>query len=137
MKSSKRSKRSNSQIAIGEAEKQLEDGRAILDKTKKSVADETDSIKSEIARLEAELKETESSLPEDFKAEYMRVSRVRGEEALAAVEDDCCTGCYQRVTPNMISRLMMDPAFRRGAYEATTAEGLYEHFKAAETEGVA
>lgn len=96
------------QIEAGEAEKHLDEGTRQLEQTKKSVADEADLIKADIQRLEAELADAEKSLPENFQAEYSRVVNVRGESAMAHVEDDCCSGCYQQLTPNMISKLMMD-----------------------------
>ena len=60
------------------------------------------------AAVAAELAEAEKRLPAEFRAEYDRVVHSRGEHALAQIEDDCCSGCNRRITPNMISKLMMD-----------------------------
>ncbi|MFP6659377.1 MAG: phospholipase [Pirellulales bacterium] len=96
------------QVEAGQAAKQLEEGEQRLAETKKNVADESDTIRADMQRLEAELNDAEKCLPNDFHSEYSRVVKVRGDAAMAHVEDDCCSGCYQRVTPNMINKLMMD-----------------------------
>jgi predicted nucleic acid-binding Zn-ribbon protein len=96
------------QIAAAEAEKNLAEGRQNLEKTKQTVSEQAVSINADITRLEAELAEGEKNLPSDFRLEYDRVVRTRGEAALAQIEDDCCGGCNRRISANMISKLMMD-----------------------------
>jgi uncharacterized protein len=38
---------------------------------------------------------------------YDRVVRQKGEDALAAIEDEYCGGCHQRVPLNMIAEVML------------------------------
>ncbi len=66
----------------------------------------------ELDRVQGELKETESQLPEDFKQDYNHMAETRGEGALAPVENECCSGCHQRITPQMINELYLSkPVF--------------------------
>ena len=52
----------------------------------------------------------EDLLPVDLRAEYNRISEARGEEALAAVDDNVCGGCYQTLTPQTINELVLTKA---------------------------
>ncbi len=66
----------------------------------------------ELDRVQGELKETESQLPEDFKQDYNHMAETRGEGALAQVDNECCSGCHQRITPQMINELYLSkPVF--------------------------
>lgn len=65
------------------------------------------ALEAEMARLDAELKTAEVDLPEDFRQNYDRIVRAKGDDALAEVEGDCCGGCYQQLTPNMVSHLKL------------------------------
>ncbi len=96
------------QLAAAKADENLTEAKRNLEETRQTVAEQAASIDAEVARLEAELAEDEKGLPADFRSEYDRVVRSRGEDALAQIEDECCGGCHQRISANMISRLMMD-----------------------------
>ena len=50
------------------------------------------------ARVEAQLADAEKLLPEDFALEFSRVTKARGDMAMAPVENESCGGCYQRLT---------------------------------------
>ena len=65
-------------------------------------------IQGDLRRLEAELKECEASLPATVKELYDRVVRQRGEDALAAVENQYCSGCHQQVPINVCAEIMLD-----------------------------
>lgn len=64
----------------------------------------------EKVKAEAELKEQEALLPEDFRLHYNRFVTAKGADALASVANNLCTACYTEVTPQMASEL------RRGSY---------------------
>ena len=52
------------------------------------------------------------TMPSDFKIEYERISRARGEGALAQVEGETCGGCYQMLTAQTINDLLLSrPVF--------------------------
>ena len=63
---------------------------------------------SHLARLEADLKETEKQLSGDFVADYHRLVRGKGPDAMAPMEGGCCLGCGQSITANMQSDLMLN-----------------------------
>jgi hypothetical protein len=59
-----------------------------------------------------ELTQAERCLPADFKIDYDRISRARGEDALAQVEGETCGGCYQMLTAQTINDLLLSrPVF--------------------------
>ncbi|MDH3717786.1 MAG: phospholipase [Planctomycetota bacterium] len=95
------------QVNVGETEQGVDKSKAELAKVQQQVSSTTDSIKADIERLKQELATAEKQLPEDFRPEYDRTMKVRGADGMAPVENDCCTGCYQQITPNILSKLMM------------------------------
>ena len=107
------------QVGVKEAEDKLAKGVEEFNAVKKSVDDERASLEADINRVRSELAEIESGLPSDFKADYDRVVGTRGEEGLAALDGECCGNCYQMITPNMQSQLMMQrpvPCANCGAF---------------------
>jgi predicted nucleic acid-binding Zn-ribbon protein len=78
-----------------------------LDKTRKRVAEQQVSLEADLARVTAELEKAEAQLPADFKTDYERIIKGRGEDALAQVEGETCGGCYQLLTPQTMSELIM------------------------------
>lgn len=95
------------QVAVAEAKAAVEKSLGDLAQTKQAVAEETDQLNAEVQRLEGELAQIEGELPGDFRTEYERVVRGKGEEAMAAIEGDVCGGCFQQVTPNMMNELAL------------------------------
>ncbi len=66
------------------------------------VARQEPSLTADIARLEAELQQSEATLPDDIRELYRRIVRQKGEDALAVVENQYCGGCNQQVPLNML-----------------------------------
>jgi predicted nucleic acid-binding Zn-ribbon protein len=95
------------QAAIGEANVNVVKAKEELEKTKKRVADQHQQLESELSRTLAELQRVETELPEDFRKEYDRMSKAKGEDALAPVEGESCGGCYQMLSPQTLSQLRM------------------------------
>lgn len=89
------------------AEEEVKKAKAELDKVRGRVSDEAATIKSEITRLEADLKASEDLLPPDVRDGYQRALKGLGEGALSPVEGDICSGCNRQITTNMLSDLMM------------------------------
>jgi predicted nucleic acid-binding Zn-ribbon protein len=76
------------------------------------VAQQKPSLTSDIARLEAELRESEATLPDEVRQVYRRIVRGKGEDALAMVENQCCGGCNQQIQLNMLNQIMLgQPVF--------------------------
>ncbi len=90
---------------VKKADADLVAAKAEASKVKSRVEGEHSNLESELARVLNELKDAEVNLPSEFKADYTRVARVRGEEALAEVDGEVCGGCYQMLTPNMMNDL--------------------------------
>jgi hypothetical protein len=81
--------------------------RVELEKIEKVVDDKRGVLEGELARVEAELVEAEKQLSGDFKREYTRLVAVKGDDAMAELEGNCCSGCYQSLTPQMLDKLLM------------------------------
>jgi hypothetical protein len=95
------------QNKVVRAEENVAAGTADLEKLRKRVSDERQSLEVDLARLTTDLQTAESALPAEFRGEYQRIAKSRGEEALAPVDGDCCGGCYQQITSQMINELQM------------------------------
>ncbi|MEX0818190.1 MAG: phospholipase, partial [Pirellulaceae bacterium] len=95
---------------VKQADADLAAAKAEAAKVKSRIEGEHAGLESELARVLTELKEAEANLPAEYKADYARVARVRGEEALAEVDGEVCGGCYQMLTPNMMNDLYLSKA---------------------------
>ena len=97
---------------IAETEAALAAARQRTGEVRGEVAKREPLLKADIARLEAELQQAEATLPRDICEMYQRVVRQKGEDALAAIENQCCDGCNQQVPLNLVSQVMMgQPVF--------------------------
>ena len=95
------------EVKVGEAKEGVANVQAELGKLEKQIADSTESIKTDIARLESELTDAEAALPDDFRIDYDRVVRAKGADALTPVEDGICIACGQRFTANMQNNMAL------------------------------
>ena len=93
-----------------EAQEKIKVAKEEANKLAAKVANTAESIKADVVRLEQELKEAESGLPAEFRADYDRLVRGRGEDALAPVEGEVCGGCYQQLRANNMNDLFMGRA---------------------------
>jgi predicted nucleic acid-binding Zn-ribbon protein len=101
--------------AVKNADEHLKKAREEGAKIKQRVDAERATLESELARVHANLTEAEAKLPVEFKIEYDRIARVRGENTLAQVEGDTCGNCYQMLTAQTMNDLYMSrPVFCRG-----------------------
>ena len=91
-----------------EAEKLLAKTSEDTEKATQKVQKEEPLIIADIERLEAELSEHENQLDGDFKAFYLRISKVKGAETLAPLMGEYCNGCSKLVPLNNIANLMLD-----------------------------
>jgi predicted nucleic acid-binding Zn-ribbon protein len=95
-----------------EAEARLARAREELQKVKTRVEQEQGQLEVELGRLQAELKRAEACLPAEFKGEYDRIAKARGEQALAQVDGEVCGNCYQTLTSQMMNLLYLSqPVF--------------------------
>jgi predicted nucleic acid-binding Zn-ribbon protein len=90
----------------------VDKGKADLEKLKERIAGEREGLQSEVHRISGELQAAAKNLPGDIRTEYERVAKVSGEEALAPIEDECCGGCYQKITSQMLNELKLQQLVR-------------------------
>ncbi len=77
------------------------------DKVAAAVQEAASLLEGDIQRLEAELATVENELPYAMRDDYARVMKGKGSDGMAAIENEDCGGCFQRLTPNMINDLLM------------------------------
>lgn len=81
-----------------------------VEKSKTRVVEQQVGLETELVRVSAELEKAEASLPDDFKADYARIVKGRGENALAPVDGECCGGCFQMLSPQTMNELYLSRA---------------------------
>lgn len=79
-----------------------------LKRTQTRVAEAQEGIEGELAFTRERLVEREKNIPEDFRPEYDRLVKGRGQDALAPVENECCGGCFQTLSPQIIDLIRRD-----------------------------
>lgn len=94
-------------LALKEAEGEVLVKRGELEKVKKEVGERRLVLESELQRVLAELEQSESQLPIEFKRDYLRLVGSKGDDAMAELDANCCGGCYQSLTPALLDRLLM------------------------------
>ncbi len=60
-----------------------------------------------MARLEVERRNAEQPLPANIRHAYERSVESKGPDAMSAVEDESCGGCYKMLTVNQYSDLKL------------------------------
>ncbi len=95
----------NGQIA--EAEATLAAARRKAEEIRGDVAKLEPVLAADIAKYEAELKESEATLPKEIHNQYSRIVLHKGEDALAIIENQCCGGCHQKIPLNACSQVML------------------------------
>jgi predicted nucleic acid-binding Zn-ribbon protein len=98
--------------AVKTVEQNLGKQKEELARVRQRVQEQQQGLESELARVNAELAQAEESVPEDFKADYLRLSKSRGADSLAPVEGESCGGCFQTLSPQVQDLLRRDkPVF--------------------------
>lgn len=93
--------------ATTESKDQVDKTAAEIQKLQNKISEKHKGLEEEVARLLNELAFAEKELPGDFKTDYERVVKARGDDALTTVESNMCGGCYQMITPQMSNELHM------------------------------
>lgn len=96
------------QKTVGEAEENVKKAKDELAKAQQQVRDQEGLLMGDVSRLEGELAAAEKDLPPDFREQYQRLVKSKGSDAMAPVEGENCGGCYQNITANMFSSLLMN-----------------------------
>lgn len=95
------------EVKAVQVEKMLAKAREKAQEVHREVDQQRPLIEGDLKRLEAELKECEAALPASVRELYQRVVRQRGEDALAAVENEYCSGCHQHVPVNVCAEIIL------------------------------
>ncbi len=95
------------QEKVTEAEADLTEAREKGEEVSREVQEQEPLIRGDMARLQEELQQCETNIPPDVRDPYVRLVRQRGEDGLAAVENENCSGCHTRVPLNVIAEIMM------------------------------
>jgi uncharacterized protein len=93
--------------AVPAAEVEIEAAKKLLAEADAKVKAETGRLEAEVARIRAELLTTEKELADDVREKYDRVVKQKGADGMAAVDGETCGGCYQQLTGNMQSDVML------------------------------
>jgi predicted nucleic acid-binding Zn-ribbon protein len=93
--------------AVPAAEAEVEATRKLLAESQTHVAAETGRLTGEVARVRAELAAVEKELAADVRDKYERVVKHKGADGLSSVDGQTCGGCFQQITGNMLSELML------------------------------
>ena len=73
----------------------------------KEVKEKEDRLRAELAGVEAERETEEAKIPAATKEDYIRLTAAKGEDAMAAVEDDSCGCCRQTLTAQVVNQVML------------------------------
>ncbi len=93
---------------IADAEQVLTKAKDEMSRVQQGIRDQQGMLDGDYKRLEGELKTVEGGLPEDLRDTYNRMVRSKGADGMAQVEGEHCGGCYQTITANTMSSLLMD-----------------------------
>jgi predicted nucleic acid-binding Zn-ribbon protein len=73
----------------------------------KTVQGRMEIVRSDLEHVRSELEKSEAEVPAKVRADYKRLAELRGDEALAPIEDDSCGGCNQMLTTQMVDRVRL------------------------------
>jgi predicted nucleic acid-binding Zn-ribbon protein len=73
---------------------------------KKQIDEQSGPQTEQLREIEAALTASENAIPEDHRERYRRTVRQFGADAMAAVEDGACHGCYTSLTPQGLSEVL-------------------------------
>jgi predicted nucleic acid-binding Zn-ribbon protein len=93
--------------AVPAAEAEIEAAKKLLAEADARVKSETGRLEAEVARIRADLQAAEKDLADDVRERYDRVVKQKGADGMAAVDGQTCGGCYQQLTGNMQSDVML------------------------------
>jgi hypothetical protein len=95
------------QVNVAEAEAGLAAAVQKAAEVRAEVAEVEPSLKADIAKFEAELQESEATLPKEIRDLYERIVRQKGEDALAIIDSQYCGGCNQQIPLNTCNMVML------------------------------
>jgi uncharacterized protein len=89
------------------AEVEIEAAKKLLTEAEAKVRAEAGDLEAEVARIRGQLQIAEKELAIDMREKYDRIVKQKGADAMAAIDGQSCGGCFQQLTGNMVSDLML------------------------------
>ena len=93
--------------AVPAADVEIAAAKKLLAEAEARVTAETGRLEAEVARIKADLEVAEKELVDDVREKYDRVVKQKGADGMAPIEGHSCGGCFQQLTGNMVSDLIM------------------------------
>lgn len=93
--------------AVPAAETEIATAAKLLAEAEAKVKAETGRLEAEVARVRGELLAVEKELADDVREKYDRVVKQKGADGMAPVDGQTCGGCYQQLTGNMLSEVLL------------------------------
>lgn len=94
-------------LEIQQAEQLRDRAQQEYQKTAQRVEQQSEGLQSERQRVIGELQEVEQGLPSDFRAEYRRLVRTHGPDALAPVDSETCGTCHTILSSQTMNQLYL------------------------------
>jgi predicted nucleic acid-binding Zn-ribbon protein len=83
---------------VADQEKALKQGKADAAQFEQTSKGRVATLTDELRRAQAQLKETEATLPADVRPTYERLVAAKGEDALSLAKGNTCSACYSALT---------------------------------------
>ena len=93
--------------AVPAAEAEIEIAKKLLAEAQTKVQAETGRLEVEVARISGDLRTAEQELAHDVREKYDRVVKQKGADGMSAIVAESCGGCFQQLTGNMVSDLLL------------------------------
>ena len=93
--------------AVPAAEAEIETAKKLLAEADAKVKSESGRLEAEVARIRGDLQTAEKDLAADVREKYDRVVKQTGADGMSAVDGQTCGGCYQQLTGNMLSDVLL------------------------------
>ena len=103
---------------VKQAEAELESQNKAHQERVQEIETKATELKSDLEHVEGELTAAEGEIPGGAKQDYQRLTKAKGEDAFASVDEESCEGCGQTLTTNYIDRLRMSLLIRCPACNA-------------------
>ncbi|MCC9641378.1 phospholipase [Rhodopirellula sp. JC740] len=95
------------EIDVTVAKQQLTKAEQDQAKRVEQIESRLEQVRADLDRITEQLKQQEGDIPAAARADYRRLVDARGDEALAPIEQDSCGGCYQTLTTQVMSQVML------------------------------
>jgi predicted nucleic acid-binding Zn-ribbon protein len=93
--------------AVPAAETEITAAKKLLADAEARVKAESGRLEAEVTRIRADLQAAEKDLVDDVRERYDRVVKQKGADGMSPVDGQTCGGCYQQLTGNMLSDVML------------------------------